>query len=572
MERIVHQLVQGSPEWEAFRFQHDGASEIKTVMGLDKKTTRAQLLRMKATGATKEFSAWVQENVLNRGHEIEALARPFAVEFAGVDGFYPATVSIGRLSASSDGLDMPDETAWECKSLNQENGPIVKSGRVPDEHMPQCQQVLMVTGADRLLFTVSDGTRENTHHVWVEPDTDWFDRIRAAWRQFNEDLASYQHQDVEAEPVRKVAPSLPVLVLDFEGAVTVTSNIDAFEAVVQSRIDAVPATFETDQEFDDAKADIKFLKEDVEDALEDALTRFLKKNEPIQIVVDAVRRLQERARNKRLPLTRAVDDQSKTIRIKIKGQYEAEAVSHMDALNARIGKPYMPSIPVDFATAMKGKKTIKSLRDACSQALANFKISASAIADGIQVNMRYAQENASEYGFLFADFKTIVLKATDDFQSTLTSRIATHKLDEARKDQERKDREAAEAKRVEDERIAREAADAIAKAATPAAVAPVAPAAVVTTAPVTVGRRYVSAAPASPSQPAAAPAAQPTLRLGVICDRLGFIINAALVEQIGIEPASRDTRQLPLFHEHQFTDICKALIQHIESVAEMAPA
>ena len=58
------------------------------------------------------------------------------------------------------------------------------AGKVPEEHMPQCQQVLMVTGADRLLFTVSDGTRENTHHVWVEPDTDWFDRIRAGWRQF----------------------------------------------------------------------------------------------------------------------------------------------------------------------------------------------------------------------------------------------------------------------------------------------------------------------------------------------------------------------------------------------------
>lgn len=571
MERIVHQLVQGSPEWEAFRFHHDGASEIKTVMGLDKKTSRAQLLRMKATGATKEFSAWVQENVLDRGHKIEALARPFAVEFAGVDGFYPATVSIGRLSASSDGLDMPDETAWECKSLNQENGPIVKSGRVPDEHMPQCQQVLMVTGADRLLFTVSDGTRENTHHVWVEPDTDWFDRIRAEWRQFNEDLANYQHVEVLPAAVATEQPSLPAVVVRMGGALTVDSNLPDFSIALRQYIKTIPERPSTDQEFADCEAACKSLKK-AEDALQAAEDNALAGMTDVEQMRRVVAELRALARATRLASEKMVEARKITIRDEIRVEFSKAAVDHLDALNARIGKPYMPAVPVDFAAVMKGKKTVTSLRDACAQALATFKIAASAIADGIQVNMRYAQENASEYGFLFADFKTIVLKATDDFQSTLTSRIATHKLDEARKDQERKDREAAEAKRVEDERIAREAADAIAKAATPAAVAPVAPAAVVTTAPVTVGRRYVSAAPASPSQPAAAPAAQPTLRLGVICDRLGFIINAALVEQIGVEPASRDTRQLPLFHEHQFTDICKALIQHIESVAEMAPA
>ena len=36
----------------------------------------------------------------------------------------------------------------------------VNVGRLalPEEHMPQCQQVLMVTGAEKLLFVVSDGT------------------------------------------------------------------------------------------------------------------------------------------------------------------------------------------------------------------------------------------------------------------------------------------------------------------------------------------------------------------------------------------------------------------------------
>ena len=72
MERIVHQLVQGTPEWDQYRLTHFGASEIAAVLGLSKKTTRTELLRIKATGLPKEFSEWLQRNVLDKGHEILA--------------------------------------------------------------------------------------------------------------------------------------------------------------------------------------------------------------------------------------------------------------------------------------------------------------------------------------------------------------------------------------------------------------------------------------------------------------------------------------------------------------------
>ena len=446
MERIVHRLVQGSPEWDAFRFEHDGASEIKAVMGLDKKTTREQLLRMKVSGTVKEFSAWVQENILDPGHEVEALARPFAVEFAGVDGFYPATVSIGRISASCDGLDMLDETAWECKKLNKENGPIVRAGRVPEEHMPQCQQVLMVTGADRLLFTVTDGTRENTFHTWVEPDTDWFDRIRAAWRLFNEERANYRHEDLPPEPVRKVVPTLPSLVLDFEGAVTVKSNIAAFEAVVQARIDAVPAIFETDQEFDDAKADVKFLKEDVEDALEAALAQFLKKNEPIQTVIDAVRRLQEKSRNKRLPLANAVKNQLETINIKILTRYEDEFAAWLKAQNDSLStkQALLPAMKPDFALAIKNKRLISSRHDACKQVMSNAKLAIGDAYTRIQTNMAMMREKADKHGFLFQDAKAIVNMDPVAAEAVVKQRISEYEAAEQKK---RDDAAAAEKRR-----------------------------------------------------------------------------------------------------------------------------
>ena len=78
-----------------------------------------------------------------------------------------------------------------------------------------------------------------------------------------------------------------------------------------------------------------------------------------------------------------------------------------------------------------------------------------------------------------------------------------------------------------------------------------------------------------PAVQAAAPApieVPPTLRMGAICERLGFIINVAFLEQIGVTPAGHDIRKMPLFHDHQFEDIGLALIRHIESVMETAPA
>jgi predicted phage-related endonuclease len=557
----------------------------------------------------------VQENVLNRGHEIEALARPFAVEFAGVDGFYPATVSVGRLSASSDGLDMPDETAWECKSLNQDNRPIVLAGKVPEEHMPQCQQVLMVTGADRLLFTVSDGTRENTHHVWVEPDTDWFDRIRAAWKQFHEDLASYQHVEVLPAAVATEQPSLPAVVVTMGGALTVSSNLPDFAVALREYIKTIPAKPSTDQEFADAELACKNLKK-AEDALQLAENNALAGMTDVEAMRRVVADLRALARATRLQAEKNVEARKIAVRDEIKQEFSRQAADHLDGLNAAIGKPYMPAVPVDFAGAMKGKKTITGLRDACSQALANFKIAASAVAAGIQTNMRYEQEHAAGFEFLFADFKTIVLKASDDFQAVITSRVATHKAEEARKAREAAEAEEtliastwANARRIEGDSVAyiqkaityfesgpgtfandprprvaaavaearaemaeklktaqeRESAQvAAAPAPTPAVLAEVAAA--------------VAAVPyAKPvfARPAAAPApvgAQPTLRMGAICERLGFIINVAFLEQIGVTPADHDVRKMPLFHDHQFAEICQALIQHIESVAELAPA
>lgn len=58
------------------------------------------------------------------------------------------------------------------------------------------------------------------------------------------------------------------------------------------------------------------------------------------------------------------------------------------------------------------------------------------------------------------------------------------------------------------------------------------------------------------------PTSPPSLRLGQIGERLGFPLTAAFLGTLGFEPAARD-KAAQLYHEHDFDNICRALIRHI---------
>lgn len=129
------------------------------MLGLSPYMKRSELLHIKHTGTPQEFSDYVQERVLDRGHAVEALARVLVEEDIGEE-LFPVTCAEGKLSASCDGLTMAGDIAFEHKQWNEELALAVENGNVPDSHMPQCQQIMLVTGAERVRFVVSDGTRD----------------------------------------------------------------------------------------------------------------------------------------------------------------------------------------------------------------------------------------------------------------------------------------------------------------------------------------------------------------------------------------------------------------------------
>lgn len=440
-------LVQGSPEWQAARFGYNCASDAPAMMGASKRTTRTELLRMKATGDVKQFSEWALK-LLEDGHKAEAAARPI-VEDMIIDDLYPVTGADEdglNVLASFDGITMAGDTGFEHKLWNEELAAAIraKATSFPNGIEWQLEQQMLVGGLQRIIFVCSDGTKER--FVWMEyravPGR--AQQLLAGWKQFDEDVKAYQHVEVLPPPAGRVIPDLPALSIVLDGKVK-KSNLVAFKTSAMQVIASINTNLQTDQDFADAAETVKFC-ENAEKKLQLAKESALAQAASIEEVFRTLDEVRETLRGKRLELDKLVEARKKAIRSEILTGGQQAFAAHIAGLNTRIGRNFMPVVPVDFAGAMKGKKSITSLRDAVDTELARAKIAANAIADKISVNLnalRDLGENGS-YQFLFADLAQIALKEPDDFTALVKLRIAEHKDKEEKRLAEQRERIRAE--------------------------------------------------------------------------------------------------------------------------------
>lgn len=595
--RIVN-YTQGSDAWLAFRATRFGSSEAAAMLGLSPYCTRTELLRIKHTGLPQEFSAWKQRNILDKGHAVEAATRP-KIEAQIGEILYPMVIEgEGRLAASCDGLgDGLGEIlrAWECKQWNEALASEVSAGRVPDTHMPQCQHILMVTGADVLIFTVSDG-EDRMVSVDVLPDPAWFERLRNGWTQFAKDLAAYV-PPVVAEPA-KAAPmeSLPAVAVRLDGALTVAGNLPTFAEALRTFISKIPAKPATDDDFATVDAACKSLKK-AEEALDAAEAGALASITDVEAMRRAVADCRKLARDTRLAAEKLVDRRKAEIKEQAVLAARAALDQHIADLNGELAPMRLQPVAVDFAGAIKGRSSIVKMQDALDTALAGGKIAADAQARGIRANVaafKAATGDDRALQVLFADLGQLVHKAADDFAAVLDHRITKHRADEAERERKRQE---AEAERIaEAERRAAAEAEARVRAEQEEKARREAEAQRSTTPPGQAGGQVdgcrapesqpdgcsgpvtqdQTSLPASPSVqplrtvPVAPAANEPaTLKLGVICERLGFNVTAAfLADVLHIQHSATD-KSAKLYRESEWPVICAQLRSHIGAMAEL---
>ena len=421
-------LVQGSDEWCAYRSRYFTASEASIMMACSKNVKRNELLHMKATGSEQEFSAWFQKNVLEKGHRIEAAARPIAERIVGEE-LYPVTAvsDDGTLLASFDGITMLEDVGWECKQWNASKAEEVRAGEVPQEDYWQVVQQLVVSGADKWLYMVTDGTEENTVSTWVALDDFHASQLVAGWEQFSADLEAYQPTEQTVAPQGEAPEALPALKIDLTGAVQ-ASNLPDFKARAMGMIEGIRTKLTTDQHFADAAETVKFLQKG-EKQLEASKKAALEQTASISELFSTIDELRVTMRQKRLHLDKLVKAEKENRRLEI----QQKAHQAFDDFLAKLDCPVEPRHSLNVAGAMKGKKTIATLQSAADDEVARAKVECQQLANQISENKALIEKHQGDYGFLFSDWRDLIQRDAEFIKLQVENRIAHHKQEEQKR-------------------------------------------------------------------------------------------------------------------------------------------
>lgn len=426
-------LVQGSDEWLAARSKYHTASEAPSMMGVGY-VSRSELLRRKATGDDEEFSPATLA-LFAKGHEIEALARPIAEGIVGEE-LFPVTAvdDEGFLLASFDGLSMCETICWECKMWNAEKAADVGHGVLPKVDYWQVVQQLLVSGAEKCLYMVTDGTTEGSAFMWVglgDVCND-FEVLLDFWGRFDCDLASYAHQEVVPDAVGHAPEDLPALRVEVTGMVT-ASNLAAFKDHALAVFGGINTELSTDADFADADKTVKWCK-DVESRLEAAKDHALSQTTSIDELFRTIDAIKSEARAKRLELDKLVKARKMSIRGEILSEAQSALASHCCTLAAAFGDSGvdLPVITCDIAGAMKGKRTITSLRDAADTEVAKAKVEASRITAEMLAGVAVLRAESVGYESLFADRQDLVTMNPEHLRLLVKGRILDFQAEQDR--------------------------------------------------------------------------------------------------------------------------------------------
>ena len=195
------ELQQGTPAWEAWRARVFGASDCAAMLGISPYKSRDALLKEKASGEAPAPSDYLQA-IFEEGHKAEADIRPYLEGVVGEPLFTLVAEGEDGIAASFDGITFAGDTIIEHKLLRDSDASRLRyeraqRGEIAPHDMAQVQQQLLVSGAERCLFVVSDGTPGNCAIAEIQPDHGLFEAIKAGWKQFATDLAAYREQETD---------------------------------------------------------------------------------------------------------------------------------------------------------------------------------------------------------------------------------------------------------------------------------------------------------------------------------------------------------------------------------------
>lgn len=430
-------LTQGSTEWLAHRATARNASDAPALMGESPYVTRSELVKRRATGIAPDVDAATQR-IFDRGHEVEPMLRAYAEGIVGED-FYPvvATSDDGYLSASFDGVSMDESIICEVKQYNADKFACVSRREMPGQDYWQVlQQFAVCDTAQTCIYVVGDGTPDKTAHVMLERKDMEHDiaRLRAAWAQFDADVAAYVPEPVAAKPVAAPVEGFGALSLRVEGRV-LASNLTEFENNAKAFIARLPkpAELQSDQDFADADVAVKACA-DAESRIKSAKDAALAQMADVDAVLRSADSICEAIRAARLALEKAVKAEKENRKAEAVAAGVKEVSDHYGKLHRSMGiyAMQMPStVPQTIGASIKGLKSLESVRAKISAAVANLKVEASEVAEARRASIAVIEAN-QQHAHLLPDAQQLVAsKSADDLSNLIATRVAEHEKREA---------------------------------------------------------------------------------------------------------------------------------------------
>jgi predicted phage-related endonuclease len=425
MERITHDVEQGSDEWLALKRKFPmSASMSAAAMDLSPYLSRSELIHGLATGEWKEHSDFVEDVIFKRGHKVEEAVR-LQIESRLCQDLYPVVMTYGGYLASCDGLTFDKKTAFECKQYNKNLFASIKNDEVlPEHHMPQAQHVMMVTGAGELIFACGNG-KDNPAALTVTSCPKYQQRIKDAWDQVYKEVAEYE---APVKPVEVVTANVDgfslVVQADVTGQVT-ASNVKEMEATAIDFFGNLDRTLETDEQFAYGEKIVKFAKK-VEEAMKTSEAGIMAQTHSVAELLESLRNISSLARDARLYFDKEIKAKKVSIKYELVRDAMGNLESHVSKLEASI-LPVTLSRDNNFHVVTKGLKTIASIQNALNSHLAELIIKSNAEHASIEENVKWFDEFTEGWKTsLFHDIGQIAKHDHEAFKGICISRKAEH--------------------------------------------------------------------------------------------------------------------------------------------------
>lgn len=220
-------------------------------------------------------------------------------------------------------------------------------------------------------------------------------------------------------------PTVIELAVKVESKVIAT-NLDKFKQQADDFLGSLTTKFETDEDFETAKEEIKLLK-DVEDNTKNAIQAVINGNADIRVLIDAANEYIEKFRQERLSRDKMVKSKWQAQKDEVTNAGHTQVRTAMNAFSDDVKKALTIALNKDgndietqVNNAAKNKRTLASLQKSINAEVNG--LIAEITQQGAIINEKLKLIEP-EFKYLFADAHELALR--DDFEQVVTNRMNT---------------------------------------------------------------------------------------------------------------------------------------------------